>query len=184
MLKGEYYFERTQGENVSYSTHDIGHNGISLDEQYLLFKDSEAWETFVNETLHDRYKDIYEVNETEILDKVEEEAQKLDFENHIYFCAFRGEKGTGGYPIEVKDVILKDNTLKIYIFKGTPDGGTTQAFTYPYHIISFDKEDIPPNAEIKVKILKDSEDNIIWIIFLSVILVILIIIAIYRNKYE
>lgn len=70
-------------------------------------------------------------------------ASAIDFEEKMIIAVFQGEKNTGGYSIEITEIIEKDNSLKVYIKETVPGENCilTQALTSPYHIVELDKTD-------------------------------------------
>lgn len=181
-ISGTYLFERNEENNINFSTYSKNNWGHYYDEKYILFRDQDTWEQFLNDTYYTHFEGSFSRNESYISDLIEENSQDLDFENHVYFGAFWGLKGTGGYIIEILDVILEDNKLFVYIEKKEPEGGVTQAFTTPHHIISIEKEDIPTNVEISIKFINESEVNQYLIAIVIILSIIMIIIMVRRKK--
>jgi len=58
---------------------------------------------------------------------------------------FLGERGTGGYAIELTKVERDGSHLRISYRSQTPDSGAmlTQALTQPYHLIKLSRDDGP-----------------------------------------
>ena len=58
----------------------------------------------------------------------------IDLEKHDLVACFLGEKTTGGYDIEVDDVLFTDTTAQIILKEITPEKNqlVTDAFTSPY----------------------------------------------------
>lgn len=71
----------------------------------------------------------------------------IDIEKHDLVACFLGEKPTGGYDIEVADVLFTDTTAQIILKEITPDKNqlVTDAFTSPYLFVL-----VPKNKTILV----------------------------------
>jgi hypothetical protein len=63
--------------------------------------------------------------------------RKIDFSKQMIIAVFQGEKPTGGYGIAVNKLVRNAKQLEVFIEEKSPgpDCFTTQALTYPYHII-------------------------------------------------
>jgi hypothetical protein len=71
----------------------------------------------------------------------------IDLEKHDLVACFLGEKPTGGYDIEVADVLFTDTTAQIILKEITPEKNhlVTDAFTSPYLFVL-----VPKNKTILV----------------------------------
>ncbi len=71
----------------------------------------------------------------------------IDLEKHDLVACFIGEKTTGGYDIEVADVLFTDTTAQIILKEITPEKNqlVTDAFTSPYLFVL-----VPKNKTILV----------------------------------
>jgi hypothetical protein len=71
----------------------------------------------------------------------------IDLEKHDLVACFLGEKTTGGYDIEVDDVLFTDTTAQIILKEITPEKNqlVTDAFTSPYLFVL-----VPKNKTILV----------------------------------
>ncbi len=68
---------------------------------------------------------------------------EIDFENNMVIAVFMGERPTGGYGIEIKSIDEYPDRITVNIVETEPgpDELTTQALTYPYHIVTTEKTD-------------------------------------------
>ena len=67
---------------------------------------------------------------------------KVDFSNSTVIAVFMGEKPTGGYGIEIMEILDIDaEKLFVFVIKTIPsdDCMVTEALTQPYHIIKTSK---------------------------------------------
>lgn len=50
---------------------------------------------------------------------------------------YLGSRNSGGYDIEISNLLEQDNCLEVYVTESTPTLGraTTYAFTQPYHLV-------------------------------------------------
>ena len=71
----------------------------------------------------------------------------IDLEKHDLVACFIGEKTTGGYDIEVADVLFTDTTAQIILKEITPEKNhlVTDTFTSPYLFVL-----VPKNKTILV----------------------------------
>ena len=72
---------------------------------------------------------------------------EIDLEKHDLVACFLGEKNTGGYDIEIADVLFTDTTAQIILKEITPEKKelVTDAFTSPYLFVL-----VPKNKTILV----------------------------------
>jgi hypothetical protein len=178
--KSSYYFEKMSGNRIDFSTFSIGEDGVLFGlsyakEEYILIDDSDDWIDFLNRTRHSTYQenlmnDSYFIFFLEIV--------QLNFSEKIYFGAFWGYKTTGGYHIEIKDLVLDGMNLNVYIERSRPKGFVPEAITYPHHIIAINKEDVPSNVSIVIKF--QEENNFYLIPLMCLIATIIISITFYR----
>ena len=78
------------------------------------------------------------------------ELRKIDFEKEVVIAVLAGEKRTGGWKIEVAKVErTPEGGLLVTVREKGPAPGaiTTQALTYPYHIVCVPR----PSGEIRFK---------------------------------
>ena len=69
--------------------------------------------------------------------------EDIDFSEDMVVAVFMGEKPTGGYSIEIKDVLNKKDHIEflIKIDEPGPDDMVAQVITSPYHIIKLERFD-------------------------------------------
>lgn len=96
----------------------------------------------------------------EILPKYlsEEKALTCRLNDEIYVVVTRGEKRTGGYSVEVDNIIKKDNGEGEFEIKviakysdPEPDEIVTQGFDYPFTIVKTDLDTMPKSISLEVK---------------------------------
>ena len=70
----------------------------------------------------------------------------VDFSKEMVVVATMGTKRSGGYSIEIVDVIASDKTLKISVKKTSPppDAMTIQALTAPFHFVAVPMSKLKP----------------------------------------
>lgn len=70
---------------------------------------------------------------------------EVDFSKYTVIAVFMGEFPTGGYDIEVKNIIEHEDKIVVVVKKTSPEPGAivTQAFTQPYHIVKIGKTNKP-----------------------------------------
>ena len=67
----------------------------------------------------------------------------IDFSKEMVVAVFMGEKPTGGYSIDIKDVLKKKDNIEflIKVEEPGPDDMAAQVITSPYHIIKLERFD-------------------------------------------
>ncbi len=118
--------------SISFQTIDKGIlSGIQKKSNYIINNNkefSELWNNINN----------YKIPKSEV--------PKIDFEKEIVIAVFQGQKNTGGYDIEITN-IMENNKINVYIkeTEPKPNNFVIQALTSPYHIIKINK----PNKYVK-----------------------------------
>ncbi len=72
-------------------------------------------------------------------------AQTREYEGSLYLLVTYGEQPTGGYRVEITDVVEEDDQLTVYVEYTEPgeDNIVTQAITYPYDLVKVEPTDLP-----------------------------------------
>lgn len=67
----------------------------------------------------------------------DEEMPEVDFENQMMLAVFMGEKPTGGFSVEITEIIETEDSVEVLIKETIPgeDDMVTTALTYPEHIV-------------------------------------------------
>jgi len=62
----------------------------------------------------------------------------VDFSRHLVVGVFLGTRSTGGYAVEIADVVQEAGTLVVHYVETTPGEGAVvaQVITAPFHIVS------------------------------------------------
>lgn len=188
IIDSNYIFERANGKKIDFRTYSNKQWEIwgltYYNEDYLLFEDLDDWENFVNNSLRTFHSDYGNLNETQILNIIEQNKQYLNFSKYTYFGAFYGSKSNTGYWIEIKELILKKSQLKIFIKKSEPEPFTFtgQAITFPHHVIYLEKHDIPKNVTFSVKFLGEDVHLIFCLGILISVLIFLVILVMLEKR--
>ncbi|MDO9534714.1 MAG: protease complex subunit PrcB family protein [Bacillota bacterium] len=68
-----------------------------------------------------------------------------EFEGKTYILVTFGEKKTGGYGVDIKDIVFENNSLTaiVELQEPSPSDNVIQAFTYPYDLVSVDFTGFP-----------------------------------------
>lgn len=66
---------------------------------------------------------------------------EVDFESRTVLAVFLGQRGNGGYAIEIVGVKQTGSTLKVQVIATVPGAGciVTLALNYPFHIVDIPK---------------------------------------------
>lgn len=69
----------------------------------------------------------------------------IDFEEELVLAVFMGMKPSGGYSVEIIEVVEKENIIEVMYAETMPseDDMVSMAITYPEHIIKIEKIDKP-----------------------------------------
>ncbi len=106
------------------------------------------FETLVKST-HSSYQDEdhFVIVDEEGLNNLElgELSEKVNFEEEMILAVFMGERTTGGYSIEIVEIMEKDDVVEVIIGQTSPgeDDMVSMAFTYPEHIVKMEKTEKP-----------------------------------------
>ena len=106
---------------------------------------------------HDEAKDYVITNmsawedlfvQTDCLVPVENISKKdwtpeVDFSKKLLIAVYGGRHGTSGYPIEVIKIIASQQSYTVYVREKTPGKYANQIGTYPYHVVTIDKTNLP-----------------------------------------
>jgi hypothetical protein len=67
--------------------------------------------------------------------------QELDYENSFALIVFLGERGRGGYDIQIERLARSGKTINIYVqfHEPEPDKGYVDMMTSPYHLVQVQK---------------------------------------------
>ena len=70
-----------------------------------------------------------------------DETPEVDFENNVLVLVAAGEKNSGGYNIKVSKAVSMANKTHVTIIASGPGKNcvTTEAITYPYQLVQFEK---------------------------------------------
>jgi preprotein translocase subunit SecF len=173
-IASNYILERTSGAKIEFSTRRRDDSDTYANEEYLLFTDMDDWRDFLNRTFHTEYYEYY--NESEKNSLITTHSILLNFTDFVYFGAFWGFKPSGGYAIEIMDLILNDNELTVIIQRIRPDEIASSETTAPYHLISIEQNEIPENVRINIKFINENNSApllMIGVIFFSSLLMII-----------
>jgi hypothetical protein len=75
----------------------------------------------------------------------EQEIPRIDFDKKMVVAIFSGEKQTGGYEINIKEINYEKDKIIVKISESTPskDAFVITAITSPFHIKVINKSDLP-----------------------------------------
>jgi hypothetical protein len=70
---------------------------------------------------------------------------EVNFENEMVLAVFMGMKNSGGYSINIVEIVEKDELIEVMVEENVPgeDDMVTMAITYPGHIVKIEKTDKP-----------------------------------------
>ena len=106
----------------------------------------------------DKYNIIEDVNsyDTKYMDRGYY-FEELDNGNYLITIAM-GERSTGGYSINITNVVIKDNNILIYVKEREPEQGSTVTMAFTYPIAKIELYFKPDNIEVEnVDTFKDYE---------------------------
>ncbi|HKZ94207.1 MAG TPA: protease complex subunit PrcB family protein [Candidatus Bathyarchaeia archaeon] len=135
-------FETVVQEKLEFATIDRGSHSGQINPAYFVIQDTETWIEVWNQ--HAQF----------MLDPPP--PPSIDFSKHTVIAAFMGEVNTGGYAVNVYDLIDTGSSIVAKIEKTRP-GPTcivTQALTQPYHIVQIAKTDKPIFFDVVTKTIE------------------------------
>ncbi|MFP4124982.1 MAG: protease complex subunit PrcB family protein [Coleofasciculus sp.] len=80
----------------------------------------------------------------------------LAYSSYLYDKTFfQGNKPSGGYSVEIKDILIKDDKLVINAVEQQPGRNcmTTMAITQPYHLVTVEQSDLPVQFNLQTEIV-------------------------------
>lgn len=120
---------------------------IGLVTGYLIIDNTQNNKKIDFETIskghYSNYKEPgnYFINNDEELESQGVNIPEINFSQVSIIAVFMGEFNTGGYSIEITEIIEKENEIIVKVNKIYPEPGSllTQALSQPYHIIKTKK---------------------------------------------
>lgn len=84
----------------------------------------------------------------ELPEEVAEVEEPPQFGEEVAIVTYSGQRPSGGFTIDVKQVQLRDSTLFVLVEEARPGPGCmrTDALTFPYHVVKVEKV---PFEEVK-----------------------------------
>lgn len=124
-------FETVVQEKLEFTTIDRGYRSGHTNPGYYVIQDNETW------------TDVWNQHVQFMLDP--SPPPSVDFSKHTIVAVFMGEVSTGGYAINVYDIVDTGSSISVKIEKTAPGPKciVTQALTQPYHIVQIAKTDKP-----------------------------------------
>ena len=115
-----------EGESISFETISKDFYSLQIEEENYVIKDAVSFNQLLSLT----------GNDSSLSDDI-------DFSKEMAVAAFMGEKLTGGYSIEIIDVLKKKDHLEFLIKKEEPGPNdmVIQTITSPYHVIKLERFD-------------------------------------------
>ncbi len=112
---------------MKFQTIDKGYHSGHTDSAYCVINDADEW------------ADVWNQHTQIMLPK--QPMPEVDFSKTTIIAVFMGEFSTGGYEIEVKEIVDTGPSVVVKVEKTYPGPGciVTQAFSQPYHIVKVDK---------------------------------------------
>lgn len=108
------------------------------------FKSGVRERKFVVITTAQKWKELWLTHRSGVFS--DSEPPQIDLQQEMIVAAFAGEKGTGGYSIEIRE-IRQDTGKQVKVFweetYPLPDSPVIQALTQPYHIVRLRRLDLP-----------------------------------------
>lgn len=108
---------------ISFETIDKGYYSGHWDKKNYIIKDQKDWLDLWDEVYKDR--------------QPKPRLPTIDFTKEMIIAVFRGNFPTGGYSVEIRNIIATQTSLDVYVSEFDPEPGSIlgQSFTQPYHII-------------------------------------------------
>lgn len=114
--------------NVSFETISKGFNSGHIEKKHYVIENEAEW------------KNLW--GKTNSISIPQPELPEVDFNKEMVIAVFQGEKSTGGYSIEIVNIV-EDSKITVFYKEFSPEPGdfVTQALTQPYHIVKIKKTD-------------------------------------------
>ena len=91
----------------------------------------------------DRWKEVW--GKVHRLRLPQQELPKIDFQKEMVIAVFMGERKSGGYEIEIREIIKTEKEIVVQVEEKepSPESLRTMALTQPYHIVVVKKSPLP-----------------------------------------
>lgn len=111
---------------ISLDVKDIGSSIKITDKSNFVIRTKSEFDTLVSK-----------INTNSIL--TESQINSVDFSKQMVIAVFQGEKGSGGYLIEIKNITELDDEIKVEISETAPGPNciNTSNITSPLHILTY-----------------------------------------------
>ncbi len=135
-------FETVDEEEVEFSTVCIGYSSGHTSPAYYVIQDTETWTGVWNQ--HVQFM-VFPLP-----------PPAVNFSKHTIIAVFMGKVSTGGYGIEVYDMVDVGSSIIVKVEKTEPGPRciVTQALTQPYHIVRIAKTDKEVSFETTTTIIE------------------------------
>jgi len=126
---------KTQNKQVVFQTISKGTlfgDGIEgISESNLIVLNGKAWNAIQNNMN----------KENSVSSSFKENS--IDFSNEMVICVFDKIRSTGGFSVEIEEILIENDTTKVnyYIKKPAQGQMTSSVVTQPYHIVKMQKND-------------------------------------------
>ncbi|MEQ9368700.1 MAG: protease complex subunit PrcB family protein [Coleofasciculus chthonoplastes F3-SA18-01] len=123
--------QETPSNTVAFETLEKSWNSGIAEPFETIIRDQGTWEQFFG-NLHS-------------IDIPTPSSLNVDFTENMVIGIGLGNQPSGGYSIEIKDIVMEDGKLVINAVEQQPGQNclTTMAITQPYHLVTVEKSDLP-----------------------------------------
>ena len=91
----------------------------------------------------DRWKEVW--GKVHRLRLPQQELPKIDFQKEMVIAVFMGERKSGGYEIEIREIIKTEKEIVVEVEEKepSPESFQSMAITQPYHIVVVKSSPLP-----------------------------------------
>jgi len=118
------------GKRMEFQTVEKGYYSGHTDSAYYVIQDADKW------------AEVWKQH-VQIMHDPEQPPPEVDFSKTTIVAVCMGQFNTGGYGIEVKEIIDTGLSMVVKVEKTYPGKGcfVTEAFSQPFHMVKVDKLD-------------------------------------------
>lgn len=118
--------DKQKEQTISFETIESGTQSNITDTRNVVINSQEEWEV------------LWKEHQLESL-----EVPEIDFTKKTVIGVFSGERSSGGYTIEIDQIVATGKTMTVSALETTPGTScfVTLSLTYPYHLIQIQKTD-------------------------------------------
>lgn len=114
---------------LTFKTLSMGYSSGYWDRKDYVIKEISEW------------KNLWDITHLKVSPKPD--IPNINFNDKMVIAVFKGLRSTGGYRIEITEIIERENSVEVFVkeISPLPEDIVTMALTQPYHIVKIERVD-------------------------------------------